>query len=206
LRFGNWLSLAALLAVLLLLWNLREALVLLFAAVVLAMALCTLVGTVQGRLGCRRPLALVLSLLAVAVLLAIVATAIIPPFMSEFAELLQKLPAAAQTLLNLLNHSIESVSRMLYGSRDGGLNWLKETLTLPAQGAGGGGLAGNLTGGAWRLLGMAGNLGTALLQTVFVVAVALMITAQPIAYREVLLLLVPGFYRRRAREVLLQCG
>ena len=205
-RFGNWLSLAALLAVLLLLWNLREALVLLFAAVVLAMALCTLVGTVQGRLGCRRPLALVLSLLAVAVLLAIVATAIIPPFMSEFAELLQKLPAAAQTLLNLLNHSIESVSRMLYGSRDGGLNWLKETLTLPAQGAGGGGLAGNLTGGAWRLLGMAGNLGTALLQTVFVVAVALMITAQPIAYREVLLLLVPGFYRRRAREVLLQCG
>jgi predicted PurR-regulated permease PerM len=45
-----------------------------------------------------------------------------------------------------------------------------------------------------------------LLQTVFVIAVALMITAQPSAYREVLLLLVPGFYRRRARAVLLQCG
>jgi predicted PurR-regulated permease PerM len=53
---------------------------------------------------------------------------------------------------------------------------------------------------------VAGNLGTGLLQTVFVIAVALMITAQPSAYREVLLLLVPGFYRRRAREVLLQCG
>jgi predicted PurR-regulated permease PerM len=49
-------------------------------------------------------------------------------------------------------------------------------------------------------------LGTALLQTLFVVAVALMIAAQPEAYREVLLLLVPSFYRRRAREVLLQCG
>jgi len=33
-----------------------------------------------------------------------------------------------------------------------------------------------------------------------------MIATQPEAYREVLLLLVPSFYRRRAREVLLQCG
>ena len=71
--FGNWLGLAGVVAVLLLLWSLRDALVLLFAAVVLAMALCTLVGTVQRRLGCRRQLALALSLLGVAVLLAIVA-------------------------------------------------------------------------------------------------------------------------------------
>jgi predicted PurR-regulated permease PerM len=205
-RFGNWLSLIALLAALLLLWSLREALVLLFAAVVLAMALCTLVGSVRRRLACGRPLALVLSLLAVALLMAVVATAIIPPFMAEFAELLHKLPTAAQTLLNLLNQAMESASRVLYGSRDGGLNWLKQSLTLPATGAAGGGWAGNIGGGAWRLLGVAGNLGTGLLQTVFVIAVALMITAQPSAYREVLLLLVPGFYRRRAREVLLQCG
>ena len=97
-RFGNWLGLIALLAALLLLWSLREALVLLFAAVVLAMALCTLVGTVRRRLACGRPLALVLSLLAVALLMAVVATAIIPPFMAEFAELLQKLPAAAAAI------------------------------------------------------------------------------------------------------------
>jgi predicted PurR-regulated permease PerM len=205
-RFGNWLSLIALLAALLLLWSLRETLVLLFAAVVLAMALCTLVGTVRGRLACGRPLALALSLLAVVLLMAIVATAIIPPFMEEFAQLLQKLPTAAQTLLNLLNQAMDSASRMLYGSRDGGLNWLRQTLPLSAAGGASGGWADNIGGGAWRLLGVAGNLGTGLLQTIFVVAVALMITAQPIAYREVLLLLVPGFYRRRAREVMLQCG
>jgi predicted PurR-regulated permease PerM len=39
-----------------------------------------------------------------------------------------------------------------------------------------------------------------------VVAVALMIAVQPTAYREVAVLLVPSFYRRRAREVLLRCG
>lgn len=203
--FGNWISLAALVAALLLLWSLREALVLLFAAVVLAMALCTLVGAVQRRLGCQRPLALTLSLLAVGLLLGIVATAIIPPFMAEFAELIQKLPAAGQALLKLINQGMEAASRMLYGSRDGGLSWLRQTLTLPA-GSGSGELMQNIGGGAWRLLGVAGNLGTALLQTIFVIAVALMITAQPTAYREVALLLVPGFYRRRAREVLSQCG
>ena len=205
--FGNWLGLAGVVAALLLLWSLREALVLLFAAVVLAMALCTLVGAVQRRLGCQRQLAFALSLLGVALLLAIVATAIIPPFMAEFAELLQKLPTAAQTLLNLINQAMESASKMLYGPRDGGLGWLRQTLTLPSgTGVGGPGVVENISGGAWRLLGVAGNLGTALLQTLFVVAVALMITAQPNAYREVALLLVPGFYRRRAREVLLQCG
>ncbi len=204
--FGNWLGLAGVVAALLLLWSLREALVLLFAAVVLAMALCTLVGTVQRRLGCGRRLALALSLLGVALLLAIVATAIIPPFMAEFAELIQKLPTAAQTLLNLINQAMESASKMLYGTRDGGMGWLRQTLTLPSVSAGGPGVVENISGGAWRLLGVAGNLGTALLQTLFVVAVALMITAQPSAYREVALLLVPGFYRRRAREVLLQCG
>jgi predicted PurR-regulated permease PerM len=69
-----------------------------------------------------------------------------------------------------------------------------------------GALASGLGGGAVKLLGLAGNLGSGLLQTLFVLAVALMVAAQPTAYREVLLLLVPSFYRRRARQVLLQCG
>ena len=65
-KFGQWLGLIALLAALILLWTLRDALVLLFAAVVLAMALCTLVGAIRERLGCSRPLAVLLALLVVA--------------------------------------------------------------------------------------------------------------------------------------------
>jgi predicted PurR-regulated permease PerM len=45
-----------------------------------------------------------------------------------------------------------------------------------------------------------------LLQLVFVLAVALMVAVQPEAYREVGVLLVPSFYRRRFRSVLVQCG
>jgi predicted PurR-regulated permease PerM len=201
--FGQWLALITLVASLLLLWSLREAIMLLFAAVVLAMALCTLVGTVQRRLAINRPVALLLSLLAIAVVLAVGTAAIVPPFVAQFSELVQKLPEAWQELLSLLHQGLESISRMLYGRSDGGLSWLQNlggsVRTSPAIASG----VGNWT---FRLVGLVGNVGTVLLKTLFVVAVALMVAAQPTAYREALLLLVPSFYRRRARQVLLQCG
>jgi predicted PurR-regulated permease PerM len=204
LKFGQWLGLVALIASLLLLWSLREAMVLIFAAVVLAMALCTLVGVVRERLGCRRSLALLLSLFAVLLVGLVVATAVIPPFIEQFSELLQKLPRAATVLLNLLDQTIGSVSKMLYGSSDGGLAWLKRGISAGSEGSGS--LVSGLGGGAMRLLGITGRFGTGVLQTLFVVAVALMIAAQPLAYREVALLLAPSFYRRRMRQILIQCG
>jgi predicted PurR-regulated permease PerM len=200
LRFGQWLGLLALLAALVLVWSLRETLLHLFAAVVLAMALCTLVGWVRQRLGCARPLALLLSLGLVVVVVVVVATAVIPPFVDQFAELLRKLPAAATTLLELVRSGMARASQMLYGTSQADLGWLRDGLLS------GGSDGANLSGGALRLLGLAGGLGTGLLQLVFVVAVALMVAAQPQAYREVLVLLVPSFYRRRFRAVLLQCG
>ena len=203
--FGRWLGLIALVAALLLLWSLRGSIILLFAAVVLAMALCTLVGVVRQRLGCPRPLAVLLSLSAVLLVVAIGAATIVPPFVEQFTELLHKLPQAWNELLKLLQQGLSGISRMLYGSSDGGLNWLRSLSAGPA-GSATAGLAGGVGDWSLRLLGLAGNLGTGLLQTLFVVAVALMITAQPVAYREALLLLLPSFYRRRAREVLLQCG
>ncbi len=196
-KFGQWLGLVALITALVLLWHLRESLIHLFAAMVLAMALCTLVGWVQRRLGCPRPVALLISLALVGVLLAIVATAVIPPFVSQFAQLLSNLPEAAQTLIELVRGAMVGVSQMLYGHRDAALTWLKQSLQVPPQGLG---------NGAARLLGWAENLGTGVIQTLFVLAVALMITTQPQAYREVAVLLVPSFYRRRFRQVLIACG
>jgi len=201
--FGQWLALIGLVAALLLLWSLRDAIMLLFAAVVLAMALCTLVGVVQRRLSCDRPIALLLSLLAISLVVAVGAAAIVPAFLTQFSELLQKLPEAWAELLSLLHAGLESISRMIYGRSDGELGWLRNlsgsVRTSPA-------LASEVGDWTFRLVGLVGNVGTVLLKTLFVMAVALMVAAQPTAYRQALLLLVPSFYRRRAREVLLQCG
>ena len=191
--FGRGLGLVATAAALLLLWHLREVVIHLFAAVVLAMALCTLVGVVRERLACPRPIALLVSLLGLLVGLSVAAAAVIPAFLEQFQELLQKLPAAAELAVRLLHQGLDRSSQMLYGRQ--AIAWLQESWRAPVG-----------SGGFGPLLGLAGNLGGGLVQLLFVVAVALMIAVQPSAYREVVVLLAPSFYRRRLREVLLQCG
>ena len=203
-KFGHWLGLLGLVAAAVVLWNLRQNLILLFAAVVLAMALCTVVEWVRQKLSCSRPLALALSFALVLVVLGVVATVVIPPFVDEFGQLMAKLPAAASALVQLVRGAMASASQMLYGQHNADLNWLRDNLSRcsglnPAQST-------NLGSSALGLLGLASGLGTALLQTLFVVAVALMVALQPTAYREVAVLLVPSFYRRRFRQVLVYCG
>ena len=198
-NFGQWLGLLALVAALLLLWSLRETLILLFAAIVLAMALCTLVGMVRQRLGCSRGVAVLVSLLVVVLVVTVVGTAVIPPFVDQFGELISKLPAAANTLLDLVRGWLQSAGQMLYGGQAAELGWLRDGLFRAGEPP-------NLSGGALRLLGVAGGVGSGLLQLLFVVAVALMVTIQPTQYRDVAILLVPSFYRRRFAAVLSQCG
>lgn len=150
-KFGQWLGLLGLLAALVLLWSLRDSLIHLFAAIVLAVALCTLVGWVRQRLGCQRPLALLISLVLVALVLVVVATAVIPPFVGQFSQLLAKLPEAAGELIKLLRGAMVSVGQMLYGRGDGALLWLKDSLQTAPEGLG----AGPPVCWAWRAISAA---------------------------------------------------
>jgi predicted PurR-regulated permease PerM len=205
---ANWLGLTGLIIALLLLWSLRDVLVLVFAAVVLAMAICTLVGLARRRLGCPRPLALLLSLGGLIVLLVAVGTVVIPPFLSQFQELLLQLPEAGRLLFNLLREWQGWAIQSIYG-RDGVTSqWLQRFIEdgLDTGSAISSGLSTGLTGGLKGLLGVAGNLGNGLIRLLFVVAVSLMIAVQPHAYRQALTLLLPSFYRRRFRHILTLCG
>ena len=131
------------------------------------------------------------------------AAVIIPPFTTQFSQLLLKLPQAAHALMQLLQGGLQGASRLLYGSDDTALSGLWESLGHPAEG--GSALATGL-GGALRLVDFAGNVGGVLVKILFVLAVALMITAQPQAYQDAALQLTPSFYRRRFRQVMLHCG
>ncbi|WP_415399989.1 AI-2E family transporter [Synechococcus sp. W4D4] len=197
-RFGQWLGVMATAVALLLLWSLREVLVLVFAAVVLAMAVCTLVGVAQERLRCSRPLALLVSLSGLLLVAVVTIAVVIPPFIAQFQELLIQLPAALQLAVQLLRRSLDQSSQMLYGRE--ALQWLQQSW----QNQGSGSL--DPTEGLLKLLGIAGNLGSGLLELFFVIAVSLMVSIQPTAYREIAVLMVPSFYRRRFRDVLSLCG
>ena len=177
-----------------------------FAAVVLAMAICTLVGFVQQRLRCNRSLALLVSVLGLVVVLAVAIAVLIPPFADQFGLLLTKVPTAAALLLKMGRESLSWGGKMIYGQQENHLDFDWLTSLLPSGGDSTAALAGGLGQGALRLLGLAGNLGSGALQLLFVVAVSLMVAVQPTAYREVAVLLVPSFYRRRFRRVLELCG
>ena len=105
--FGRWVGFAALLAAVVLLWDLRSVLIDLFGSG-LAVAFCTLVRAVQSRLGWRRWPSLLLSLLLVVVLVIVVVVALVPPFSAQFRELIEQLPQAAQVLQQLIGGDLSS--------------------------------------------------------------------------------------------------
>ena len=97
----NWLALTAIIAISILFWSLRQFLLLLFAGLVLAMALCTLVGSLRERRPMPRPAALLTCLVGLLCTLGLATAVVVPPFIEEFSLLLTKLPKAASTLIEL---------------------------------------------------------------------------------------------------------
>ena len=137
--------------------------------------------------------------------IAIASAVVVPPFVKEFAVLLEQLPEAARILISSTLSSLDRVSDAIYGVDT--LPDLQELgrseLRLIPDGSS---LLSGVGTGLVSLVGVAGNLGNGLLRVLFVLAIGLMISIQPQAYRDVSIQLVPSFYRRRARRILTLCG
>ncbi|WP_320667577.1 AI-2E family transporter [Prochlorococcus sp. MIT 1307] len=205
-KLPHWLALSALLSAGVILWSLKEILIQIFAGIVLAMALCTLVEKLRSIIPIARPIALLFSLSIILIFVSLIFIIVLPPFAEEFQQLIVQLPNAASALSDIARENLEKVNEMIYGDyQEGtigrqffanGFNPLPDSSTL-ATGVG---------DGIKKILDLAGNVGSVFLKVLFILAVSLMISIQPIAYREVSILLIPSFYRRRARRILLDCG
>ncbi len=205
-KFSNWIALIALLASSILLWSLRDVLILLFAGIVLSIALCTLIEKLRSEKFIPRPLAFFICLVGLILILGISIAILVPPFIKEFQELLMQLPEAAKALWDLSLGSIDSISSIVYGA-DSNSVWDQRLFPngfspVPDSST----LASGISEGVQKILSLAGDLGSGLIQLLFVFAVTLMITIQPKAYKNVAIMLVPSFYRRRANSILSDCG
>lgn len=199
-KLGDWIAVICFIISLVILWQFREALLLLMSAIVLAIALNSLVRFLQNQgqqLGFRpsRGLAVLIALILVGLFGTLFFTLVAPPFINQFQQLIELAPVGFQRFLNWLDQL--RVSPPV---------WLNlDELQLPnfselAQQVGP--LAQNVIE---NFVTFFSNSLAVLLKVLFVLVLTIMFLVDPHSYRSLLIRLFPSFYRRRADEILTLC-
>jgi len=192
--FAQWLGLGALLGLLVLLWQIRQILLLVFAAIVLAVALDTLTQIPQ-RYGFRRGPSMVITGLTVLVGAILVGLIVVPPLAEQLRRLFTDgVPAGILQAQRLFESLILS---------------LPTDIELPTLRE----LANSLVPQATELVRQARDFfsqsftaffGT-LLNLLFVIILTILLLADPQAYSRAFVSVFPAFYRPRIRYILKRC-
>ena len=200
------LSIIALVISIFILWGLKEIIILFFASIVISMALCTITGKIRNFFKIPRWASLGITLVSIVLVSSVSIVIIIPQFTSEFQELINQIPSAVNKLWEISINAFFNFAEIIYKDNIPNLadrEIFTNKLSIIPDGAN---LASGVADSITKLISLASNVGIGILQLFFIISVSLMITLQPNAYREVAILLVPSFYRRRARSILLICG
>ncbi len=193
-KLANWISFLCLIIALIILWQFRQILLLIFTAMVVAIALNSLVRILM-KLRLQRGKSVLLTLALVALFGILFLSLVMPPFLTQFEQLLKLVPIGFEQF-------IRWVDRVMVDPPA----WLPDIeLQLPsiseiAQQIGP--LAQNLLGNFFAIF--SNSLAT-LLQLLLVVVMTLMFLVNPRAYRQLIIRLFPSFYRRRADQIFSEC-
>lgn len=190
-NLGQWLGLLAIVISLYILWQIRQILLLIFAAVILATALNKLARRFQ-RSGVRRGFAVVL---AVGIFLAVVIGflwLIVPPFIAQFQELTLRVPQGLERFNIWLNQLATRIPNQL-------VPYIPDLNSLSQQAQP---LVNRVVGSSFAFV--SGSL-EVLLKILLVLVLTGMFLANPESYRKVFVRLFPSFYRRRVDIILHEC-
>lgn len=188
---GRWIGLLAFLLALYILWQIRQVLLLIFAAVVLANALNVLVERFC-RSGMKRVFAVLLSVVLLLAIFVGFFWLIVPPFAAQFQELSQLVPKGIARLniwIEMLQARISPQLMHYFPDVDQLIQQLQP-------------LVNRLLGGG--LTFFSNSLGF-LAQFLLVIILTLMFLADPVPYRKSFVRVFPSFYRRRVDDILDKC-
>lgn len=189
---------AAVLVLLLLLWQVREALLLTFAGVLVAVLLLAVARPVEARLGVPRTLSLLGVGLAFAALLGLAGMLVGSEVTSQVAQLWDRLPRAIGAFEERFDIDIPPLSEA-------------------AQGGGAGGEEGGRAEGGFfdasvlrTLAGHAATAGTMIVNALSALIIAVVggffLAADPAMYRKGVVMLVPRDQQERVEDALLASG
>jgi predicted PurR-regulated permease PerM len=187
---GKLIGLVAFTVSLYILWQIREVLLLVFAAVVFAVVLNRVVQWLQQR-GIKRGIAIAITVITLLITLVSLFAVIGPSFAEQLQQLIDLVPTLLERLRKWFNSLQPSIPAQLLDVRNLGdlIPRLQPLVT--------------------RLLGNAytwfSDLLAILLNLLLVLVLSIMLLTNPSPYRRGFILLFPAFYRRRVNEILLEC-
>jgi predicted PurR-regulated permease PerM len=190
-KIGQWVGFFSLIASLYILWQIRRLIMLLFTAIVLAIALNQLVVQFQ-KIRLKRSWAVFLSITILIIFLIGFFWLIVPPFSSQFQELIGLLPAGISRVQDWLN----DLQNRFGGNAENlpNINNIFQEIQP---------LAINLFQRSFNFLTTSI---TAALEFLFVLVLTIMLLVNPQPYRNSLIRLFPAFYRQRVDEILVRCN
>jgi len=203
---SSYFKLVVILITSLIVWTLRDFLLLIICSLVISNIVCNLCNQIQKGLKIPRSLSLFLVLTVISVIVFGIFILVLPPFIKEFNEILVDIPNGLSKINILINTNLNRLNNLFYGEKSENVidifNLINNIVTIPDVST----IAKAIQESFKNLINIAGNLGSGLLKLIFVLAVSLMISIEPRQYKENILLLIPKNYRNKFRNILEKCN
>ncbi len=203
---SSYFKLVVILITSLILWTLRDFLLLIICSLVISNIVCNLCNQIQKGLKIPRSLSLFLVLTVISVIVFTIFILVLPPFINEFNEILVDIPNGLSKINILINTNLNKFNNFFYGEQSENVidifSLINNVVTIPDAST----IAKAIQESFKNLINIAGNLGSGLLKLIFVLAVSLMISIEPKQYKENILLLIPKNYRNKFRNILEKCN
>ncbi len=205
-KSSSYFKLVVILITLLIVWTLRDFLLLIICSLVISNIVCNLCNQIQKGLKIPRSISLFLVLTFISVIIFTIFILVLPPFIKEFNEILVDIPNGLSKINILINTNLNKFNSLFYGEQSENVidifSLINNVVTIPDVST----IAKAIQESFKNLINIAGNLGSGLLRLVFVLAVSLMISIEPKQYKENILLLIPKNYRNKFRNILEKCN
>jgi predicted PurR-regulated permease PerM len=192
-KFGQWLGLVVLVVSLYVVWQIRQLLLMAFAAVLLATSLNQLARLLRRYFKLKRGISIVLSLGIFLSTLIAFGWMILPPLVTQFQEIAtSQLPKVFALVTNwreqLSNYLPQQIIDLLPDAKG-----VQEQIQP---------IANSLVGRSLAIF--SSSLGV-ILNLLLLIVLTIMLLVQPMDYRRIFVILFPQFYRRRVEEILDEC-
>ena len=190
----------------LIIWTLRDFILLIICSLVISNVICNLCNQIQKGLKLPRSISLVIVLIVISFLIFTIIFLVVPPFIKEFNEILIDIPNGLSRVNMLINSNLNKINFFLYGEESENVvdifNLVNDVFPIPD----GATIAKAIQESFINIINLAGNLGSGLIRLIFVLVVSFMISIEPKAYKEGVLLVVPKLFRNKFRIILDKCN